>query len=73
MTTIDHLKQHAPDLIKEPAFQGDPKLLQQIQEAMTRYAEEKARDFSSWVCNQVVAGRTYAKLWIDYLEEHPLQ
>lgn len=50
-----------------------PKMAAQIQAAMRRYAEEKARHFAGWICDQVIAGRTYDKLWRDYIEQHPLE
>ncbi|AEE53749.1 hypothetical protein [Haliscomenobacter hydrossis] len=73
MTTTDALKQYAPILIQSPEFQGSPALLYQIQAATRQYAEEKAKHFAGWIANQVIAGRTYDKLWRDYLNEHPLE
>ena len=34
--------------------------------AMEEYADFKAKDYLNWINNQVIAGRTSAKLWIDY-------
>lgn len=30
--------------------------------------EAEAQAFAGWICHQVVAGRTYNKLWLDYQE-----
>lgn len=37
-----------------------------IEEAMQVYADQEAKAFANWIANQVIGGRTYAKLWIDY-------
>jgi hypothetical protein len=37
-----------------------------IEEAMQIYAEQEAKSYANWISNQVIAGRTSHKLWIDY-------
>ena len=31
--------------------------------------EDEAQKFAGWISNQVIVGRTYHKLWIDYRNE----
>ena len=40
-----------------------------IKKAMEEYAEQEAKAFRVWCNNQVIAGRTDAKLWEDYQAE----
>ena len=37
-----------------------------IIEAMNIYAKQEAKAYANWLSNQVFAGRTAHKLWIDY-------
>ena len=39
-----------------------------IKEAMQIYADQEAKLYYSWICNQVIAGRTSQQLWNDYKE-----
>lgn len=40
-----------------------------IEEAMQIYADQEAKAYASWLSNQVIAGRTAHKLWLDYQAE----
>lgn len=37
--------------------------------AMNEYAAQEAKAYASWLSNQVIAGRTGHKLWLDYQKE----
>ena len=39
---------------------------EQVYEAMKEYAAQEAKAYANWIANQVIAGRTAAKLWSDY-------
>lgn len=40
-----------------------------IFKAMQEYAEQEAKAYANWLAHQVIAGRTAAKLWLDYQAE----
>lgn len=37
-----------------------------IFQAMQQYADQEAKVYANWLSNQVIAGRTFEKLWYDY-------
>lgn len=37
--------------------------------AMKTYAAQEAKAYANWLTKQVIAGRTYDKLWNDYKNE----
>ena len=45
------------------------KIATEISAVITPLVNVQAQDFAGWICHQVVAGRTYHKLWLDYCEE----
>lgn len=49
---------------KTPIFLQD-----NVLEAMEEYANQEAKAYASWLSNQVIRGRTAAKLWNDYKAE----
>lgn len=72
-TTLRSLLLHAPDFVLVATIELDHTLRSQLKEAMKHYAEEKAKHFAGWICDQRIEGRTYHKLWLDYLQEHPME
>jgi hypothetical protein len=40
-----------------------------VDEALNEYAAQEAKSYQSWLNNQVLAGRTQHKLWLDYKAE----
>lgn len=40
-----------------------------IDESMQKYADQEAKAYASWLSNQIIAGRTGAKLFMDYKAE----
>lgn len=75
MTTIDTLKQHAPELLQTPTFQDNPILLQQIQAAMKQYAEEKAKHYARFFYDRAYYYSLWEKEfnWDTYTKEHPMK
>lgn len=39
---------------------------EQVYAAMDEYAAQEAKAYANWLSHQVIAGRTAAKLWMDY-------
>lgn len=50
----------------EMPFHFPDKLRPYIEEAMQLYADQEAKAYASWLSNQVIAGRTAKKLFMDY-------
>ena len=48
-----------------PFFLSD-KITPYIEEAMQIYADQEAKSYANWLSNQVIAGRTATKLFMDY-------
>ena len=38
----------------------------EIVKSIQPLVDEEAQAFAGWIANQVIAGRTYYKLWLDY-------
>lgn len=38
----------------------------EIAKSIQSLVDEEAQAFAGWIANQVIAGRTYDKLWLDY-------
>lgn len=53
-------------MIGEIPFNFPEHLRPYIKEAMQIYADQEAKLYYSWTCNQVIAGRTSQQLWNDY-------
>jgi hypothetical protein len=50
----------------EMPFRLPDRLRPYIEEAMQIYADQEAKAYASWLSNQVIAGRTATKLFMDY-------
>jgi hypothetical protein len=50
----------------EMPFHLPDRLRPYIEEAMQLYADQEAKAYASWLSNQVIAGRTATKLFMDY-------
>lgn len=46
-----------------------PEIAREIAADIAPLVDAQAQDFAGWICHQVIVGRTYHKLWLDYCEE----
>ncbi len=62
--TINVNEANFEHISKTKAINGS--LLIDIERIMQVYADQEAKAYAHWLSNQVIAGRTSAKLWNDY-------
>ena len=63
LTKEEILEKHYKNHAKRIAFPEN------VYSAMKEFAAQEAKAYASWLSNQVIAGRTAHKLWLDYQAE----